>query len=680
LSPVGSREYRGQKQDGSVFPVEFRVALISDEEGLPRALLHVCTDLTERRRTEATLQMREVCAAAQHAAALALAQSVTLGEAASNVLQAICETAGWDAGILWILDAADAVLRCHTIWHGPATDLGGLEELSRQLTLTRGDDLPGHTWASGTVTWIPDIVADARSPRVLMASRAGLRTNLCVPILVSGVIRGVMELFSRIVQEADDDLSQSLSTICAQFGQFMDRKEAEKALEYQARHDALTNLPNRVLLRERMERALVAARAQDTPLAFLLLDLDRFKEVNDTLGHHYGDLLLRQVSSRLAAALRDSDTVARLGGDEFAVLLPATNVAGASQVADKILKVIEEPYRLEGQQVDVGTSIGIAVCPQHGQDAYALMQRADVAMYAAKQAQVGYAVYTATQDEHSPERLSLVAELRLAIAHQRLLLHYQPKVNLKTGQIESVEALARWHHPGRGMVPPDQFVPLAEQSGLIKPLGYFVLNEALRQCKRWQQGALDLAVAVNLSAGNIRDPRLVDVISELLEKHGLDARSLTLEITESAIMGDAQQTIEALTQLHGMGVRIAIDDFGTGYSSLAYLRRLPAHEIKIDRSFVMDMVQQEDDAFIARTVIDLGHRLGLQVVAEGVQSPEVWDMLEDMECDHAQGFYLSRPLSASDLTTWFDESQFEAGTPTRIRRIHTYRRTQAQGA
>ena len=655
-------EYTALKPDGSTFPVEIRVTIIKDDKGDPEAFIQACTDITERRRTEETLQVSEICAATQNAATVALAQSVTVGEAVTNLIRTVGENADWDAAIAWLLDERDSVLRYHSVWRRESLDVAALEDVSRQLSHACGDDLPGRVWESGTTTWIHDIVSDTNFPRALVASRIGLRAAVGVPVLLDGSVRGVMEFFSRDAQKASEDLTRTMSTISAQLGQFMKRKEAENALEHQARHDALTTLPNRMLLRERLERAFLAARGQDVALALLLMDLDRFKEVNDTLGHHYGDLLLQQVGLRVRSALRNADTVARLGGDEFAVLLPATDLVGARVMADKILKIVEQPYRLEAHQVDVGVSIGIAVFPQHGDDVQTLMQRADIAMYAAKRATVGHAVYAAEQDDHSPDRLALMAELRQVIEQKRLLVHYQPKINLKTGHIESVEALARWHHPRHGMIPPDQFIPLAEKSGLIRPLSYSVLDQALRQCRNWQQAGMGLNVAVNLSAENLHDPQLVTVISELLEMHGLDPGSLTGEITESAIMGRSAQASEAVARLHDMGIRISVDDFGIGHSSLAYLRQLPVHEVKIDKSFVMDMARQDDDAFIARSVIDLGHKLGLEVVAEGVETSEIRGMLDSMDCDHAQGFHLSRPLPASELITWFAQLNARAAT------------------
>jgi len=307
---------------------------------------------------------------------------------------------------------------------------------------------------------------------------------------------------------------------------------------------------------------------------------------------------------------------------------------------------------LEGYSVTVGASIGITLFPEHGADATALLRRADVAMYAAKQAQSGYALYTAAQDQYSPSKLGLTGELRGAIEGDQLCLHYQPKVDLRTGQLDSVEALVRWQHPARGFLPPDQFIPLAEQTGLITPLTHWVLTTAVRQCRAWQNAGRPIRVAVNLSARLLHDERLVETITATLAVHGVQATWLEVEITESAVMADPGRALDTLERLHQMGVRLAIDDFGTGYSSLAYLKRLPVDEVKIDKSFVRDMPTNGDDATIARSIIDLGHNLGLLVVAEGVEDQATWDQLGAMGCDQVQGYYLSRPISAADLTAW----------------------------
>jgi len=441
------------------------------------------------------------------------------------------------------------------------------------------------------------------------------------------------------------------------FRDVTERRQAEETIQRLAYYDLLTGLPNRNLLHDRLQQAVVTGQRENKLVAFLLLDLDRFKEINDTIGHQNGDLLLQQVGMRLRNAVWEPDVVARLGGDEFAVLLPKIAAAEhVSIVANKILKALEAPFALEGLSVDVGASIGIALFPEHGEDADLLIQRADVAMYAAKAAGSNYAVYAAKQDRYSPRSLTLIGELRHAIEYEELVLHYQPKVDLKTGRVIGVEALVRWQHPKHGPVPPDQFIPLAERTGLIKPLTQWVLKEVHRQWSEWHRTGLNLPIAVNLSMRNLQDPQLPDQIAEMLRISIGAPDWLELEITESVIMADPTHTMETFMRLDKIGVRLSIDDFGTGYSSLSYLKKLPVDEIKIDKSFVMDMGSNEDDAVIVLSIINLAHNLSLKVVAEGVESQEISEQLAAFGCDAAQGYHMARPMPVTELVGWLKES------------------------
>jgi diguanylate cyclase (GGDEF)-like protein len=440
------------------------------------------------------------------------------------------------------------------------------------------------------------------------------------------------------------------------------KSQAAERFAYQALHDPLTALPNRILLRDRTDQAIRQADRELVPAALLLLDLDRFKEVNDTLGHHYGDQLLIQVGQRLQTALRAVDTVARLGGDEFAVLLPKIATAeGAVAVASKLQAALEEPFLLEGLTVDVEASIGVALYPDHGNDAEELLQHADIAMYAAKETHAGFVLFDPTLDQHSPRKLALLGELRRAIEHHQLVLHYQPKIHAHTRQVLGVEALVRWQHPTHGLVPPAEFIPLAERTGLITPLTHYVLDAALRQCRRWQQAGHELSVAVNVSARRLLDLAFPDEVAGLLAHWEVPARLLVVEITESTIMADPQHALEVLSRLHNMGVQLSIDDFGTGYSSMAYLKNLPVHELKVDRSFVAQMTSNASDAVIVRSTVDLGRNLGLRVVAEGVEDQTTWQELDALGCDAIQGYYISRPVPADDLISWLQRQQ--AATP-----------------
>ena len=439
-----------------------------------------------------------------------------------------------------------------------------------------------------------------------------------------------------------------------------ERKAAQDALlrqaeinEHQALHDGLTGLPNRTLFRDRIEQAITIAEREGGQVAVAMMDLDRFKDVNDSLGHHAGDALLVEIGKRLRGILRSSDTVARLGGDEFGVLIskPRTE-RDVLVVIEKIRAGLERPVTIDGLALPAEGSIGIAMFPHHGEDVDTLLRHADVAMYGAKEEKGGYAFYEKSRNASDPARLTLVSELRRAIEERELVLYYQPKASLANGAVQSVEALLRWNHPTRGLVGPDEFIPLAQQTGLIKPLTLYVLDEALSQCRAWQRAGMTLGVAVNLSVRNLLDAEFPDQVKHLLKKRRVDPSLLELEITESTMLSDPVRTKRVLDKLSAMGVALSIDDFGTGYSSLAYLSQLPVNEIKIDRSFVMNMADSDNDAVIVRSTIDLARNLGLHVVAEGVETEQAWDRLSELGCTLAQGYYLSRPVPAAELTDW----------------------------
>ncbi len=435
-------------------------------------------------------------------------------------------------------------------------------------------------------------------------------------------------------------------------------KRQTAALQHQALHDALTELPNRTLLSDRIRQSILLSRRNQQPLALLILDLDRFKEINDTLGHQYGDRVLQQAARRMRDALRESDTIARLGGDEFAVLLPRTNVEQATHIAEKLLATVDAPFYVDGQALHVGVSIGIALFPQHGDDEVMLLQRADVAMYVAKRNHLGYSLYDPLTDQHSLRNLALLGELRLAIDQNQLVLHYQPKVDMASGRIYGVEALVRWNHPVHGLMSPDEFVPLAEQTGLIGALSEWVLTAGLEQCEANFSRHLDLHVALNMSVRNMQDREFPGKVRTLINDLCREPALIRLEITETAIMEDPIRALEALNMLSEMGVKMSIDDFGTGYSSLTHLKQMPVDELKIDQSFVRDMVEDESDAVIVRSIIDLAHNIGISVVAEGVHNRATYEMLKGLGCDAVQGYYIGKPMTAAELDAWLERSEW----------------------
>jgi diguanylate cyclase (GGDEF)-like protein len=429
------------------------------------------------------------------------------------------------------------------------------------------------------------------------------------------------------------------------------REAAEK--QHLSLHDQLTGLPNRRYFHELLDDTLTAARAGGTGVAVMLLDLDRFKEINDALGHDTGDALLREVGERLRTHLDGRGVVARLGGDEFAVLLPTDRSAEAAvAAATELGAVLERAIRMDPLTLTARSSIGVAAAPQHGDDPQTLLRHADVAMYAAKDNHAGLRLYDPAVDVNSPQRLALIADLRAAVERRDLVVAFQPKVEPRTGRVVGAEALARWHHPTLGAIPPDEFIPLAEHSGLVRPLTLHVLELALRRRAAWARAGHDLHVAVNLSPNNLLDAELPETVALLLAQTGNPPHKLTLEITESTILADPAGSLATLERLHALGVKLSIDDFGTGYSSLGRLRELPIHEVKIDKSFVQRSADDHRDRAVVRSAVQLGHALDLEVVAEGVEDADTYAYLAREGCDTVQGYHLSRPLPPDEFLDW----------------------------
>jgi len=448
------------------------------------------------------------------------------------------------------------------------------------------------------------------------------------------------------------------------------RQEAAER-DHRARRDSLTALPNRFDFREQLDHAL--SSPSNLPLAVFLIDLDRFKEVNDTLGHGTGDLLLQEAGRRLQHALQNTGVLARLGGDEFAVLV--LHMSASSQIdtiAQRLRAALLEPFAFDELPVEISGSVGISIAPRHGEDAATLMQRAEVAMYAAKSRPDGVAIYSAAIDTYSPRRLALVSELRNAIDRGDLTVYYQPIAEIATGRILSLEALVRWIHPQFGILPPDEFIPIAEHTGLIHPLTTFVLDHALAQLARWRKQGRLLTIAVNLSARNLLLDGFAREIERLITVYAIPPSNLTLELTESSVMADSPVSKATIMQLADIGVNLSIDDFGTGYSSLSYLTHLPIHQIKIDKSFVQNMLTDPNDEIIVRSTLDLARNLGLQCVAEGVENKETWQRLYDMHADCAQGYFLAQPMNAQEFEMWL-ERYAAPGTRQIIRRARTER-------
>jgi diguanylate cyclase (GGDEF)-like protein len=533
--------------------------------------------------------------------------------------------------------------------------LGGPESELRTEEVAAGD----HWWApalTGT-----SVLAALGAPGPPGSPR---RDGMAVPLRSASGIFGVLIVLDRLddvttFDREDLRLFETLANHAAvslQNGRLVDRLRQEVAeREHQASHDSLTGLPNRRMFAQRVEQAL-SSRA-DRHVGVMILDLDGFKDVNDTLGHHTGDALLRVVSRRLVESLGPRGVVARLGGDEFAILLPRVDSPDAARsVARELARGLDQPISVEGMELDIGGSIGLAVAPEQGDSYTVLMQRADVAMYTAKGRGAEVELYESTTDTNTARRLALVADLRRAIQAGELDVRFQPKADLLSGGPVGAEALVRWHHSAHGHIPPDEFVPLAERAGIIRDLTLFVLDRALDAATSWRAAGADIGVAVNLSVRNLLDLGLAGDVARALTTYNFPPELLTLELTESHIMSDPTRCIAVLRALDELGVRLSIDDFGTGYSSLAYLRRLPVDEVKIDKTFIIGMSRDADDATIVRSTVNLAHDLGLAVVAEGVEDEATWRELRRFGCDIAQGWHLSKPLSAPAFAQWLRQA------------------------
>ena len=507
--------------------------------------------------------------------------------------------------------------------------------------------------ASGAPVLVP---RQGRSPHRDWADFRGIRDLLAVPLRGDAGVVGALVVADRVgdVRTFDKEDARLLETVAAHAAVALQNSRLVDRLRHEALHDALTGLPNRAYLHRVMADVLLGLKTHpQRRAALMIMDLNGFKEVNDTLGHLHGDLLLREVGHRLLEVLGPQNTVARLGGDEFALLLPdCPDAAHAEQVALAVLAALQVPARVDDVELEVGASIGIALAPVHGLDGGVLLKRADTAMYAAKNSGRGAVVYTAELDEANPARLVLASELRQGLTRHEFLVLGQPQADLITGEIVGVEALLRWRHPERGMVSPDDFLEVAERTGLLRALTAAVLRESVAACAAWRAHGLELSVSVNLSVRSLLDPDLFEDTLAVLALHRLPPQLLTFEITEHSVMSDMVGSGAVLNRLRDAGIRLSVDDFGTGYSSLSYLSKLPVDEVKIDKHFVMGLTSTPRDAAIVRSVIDLGANLGLTVVAEGVEDAETWKRLFEFGCGRGQGFWLGRPMPLPDIPAW----------------------------
>jgi diguanylate cyclase (GGDEF)-like protein/PAS domain S-box-containing protein len=611
--PIERVETVRRRKNGTLVEISTSVFPTLDERGAVVAITGMSRDLSARKRSEQALRASE--------------------ERNRRIVETAFEG-------VWVIDADDRT----TFVNQRLADMLGY----------RVDEMVGRP------------VSDFLDPQTRKAFAENLgrrRTGSQAPHEFKFLRKDGSELWTLLEASASVDAAGRYSGSLAMLTDVTERRRAEDAFQHQRVHDALTGLPNRVLLMEQLENGLRVPSEQAPPLSLLILDLDHFKEVNETFGHGAGDLLLGQVGPRLQDVLPGAALLARLGGDEFAVLLPDADQAGAAAAGARVLEAMDRPFEIEGQLLDMAASIGTSTYPADADRAETLIRRADIALFIAKRARGTCVSYAPEYERQGASRLTLMAELRQAIRDVQLRLQFQPLVSLHNGAVVGAEALVRWDHPERGVIPPAEFIPFAEKTRLIQPLTRWVLTSALRQSRSWHHAGHPLPVSVNISMRDLVDKEFPGFVANLLRDTQAQPSWLRLEITEGVIMAEPERAIDTLGQLKRLGVRLAVDDFGTGYSSLAYLYRLPVDELKIDKSFVQQMSVATNRANIVRASVDLGHSLRLETVAEGVEDARTWDLLVALGCDTAQGYYMSKPLAANDVLPWLARWQAAHGRP-----------------
>jgi diguanylate cyclase (GGDEF)-like protein len=563
----------------------------------------------------------------------------------------MAEAASCDAGQAWLPSADGQYLECSPAWYSADRGFEAIRQACHHLRPVMGSGLAGRAWRDKQPVWIADLSQDSSLELGVALREAGFVAALGVPVLASNEVVAVLELYLTDANAQYQRLRQVATAMAAQLGTVIQRKQAEARLSYLAHYDVLTGLPNRVLFNDRLRQALVDAQRHGRLVGVAFVDLDRFKAVNDSLGHDVGDALLNGVAQRLCDSVRTGDTVARLSGDEFTIILAdMRNVDDAARVASKILEAFASPFHINEREVFASPSLGIALFPLDHRTAEGLLRDADIAMYRAKQeGGNSYQFYRTEMTYRAAEKMALETGLRRAIERQELLLKYQPKVDVASGIITGVEALIRWQPQRADLVSPNEFVPLAEEIGLIVPIGEWALNSACAQIRGWQEAGLpNVRMAVNLSARQLAQPLLAGTVARVLEENRVEARWLELEITESLLMQNTREAVAMLEELSALGVRLVLDDFGTGYSSLSYLKRFPLHALKIDQSFVRGVPEDKHDAAIASAIIVLAHNLGLCVVAEGVETRSQFEFLREHNCDEVQGYLFGTPFAADE--------------------------------
>jgi diguanylate cyclase (GGDEF)-like protein len=643
--------------NGEVHYIQISGKPIAGVNGAFRGYRGIARDVTKTVLEERLLSL-------EHSVTRCIAEAESFSAAIKSVIRTICESEGWECGDFWWLDKEAGERRLLHSWGVDSPDIQQFLEQSRGIVLPAAEGNVGEVLKSGRPFWNADMTSSAASARAKIAREAGLRALFIMPITAAGISLAAISFNSRRIREPDQRFLSAVRVIGNQVGQILQRRLAEERVQYLAHHDGLTGLPNRAMFGDLLTAAVQHGLRYHSRFAVMFIDLDRFKIINDTLGHEAGDLLLKEMSGRLRQTLRASDVVARLGGDEFVVLVREVEEPPQMEiVARKLLAALIKPMTILGQECRVTGSIGICMFPVDAEDEESLMKKADMAMYQAKEeGKNDVRFYSDKANLHSLERLALETSLRRALDRKEFVLHYQAKVDLNTNAVTGMEALLRWMHPELGIVAPAQFMPLAEETGLMVPIGRWVIKAACEQSVAWQrQGLPPLCMAVNLSARQFTDEDLIRDLKRALEESGLKPELLELELTEGMVMQNIEQSTKVLAAIKGMGVRLAIDDFGVGYSSLATLKRFPFDTLKVDRSFIRDLTTDGDGRAITEAIVAMGKTLSMTVVAAGVETKEQQTSLQDLACDEMQGFYFNKPIAEAEFAEFLRKHLASSG-------------------
>jgi diguanylate cyclase (GGDEF)-like protein/PAS domain S-box-containing protein len=673
LGEPGSRMFEATipGPDGRPRDVLYYKATYGEAEGAVSGVIGTIVDITERKQVERRQAM-------EHAVTRALSEASTLSEAMTRVLETIGTHLGWQYGARWQWDAEHTLLRRRETWAVDTPEIREFDAGMAQMDVQPRKDgagLVSRAFKTRKPMWIADIAKSGAFKRQRIALDAGLRSAFAFPLMRGSEVLGVMEFFNRDAREPEHALVDIAESIGSEIAQYIVRTEAEEAVKFMAMHDALTQLPNRAMFNERLASSIAHAQRHSRKLAVLFIDLDRFKLINDTLGHEAGDVVLGEAAQRLTDNLRGGDTVARLGGDEFVVLLEEiTDPVYVGSVSQKLISALAAPFVISGREYRVTASIGVSTFPDDGADPDTLLKNADSAMYRAKElGRNAYEFYSAQISSGAMERLNLEAGLRRALERDELMLYYQPQIETCSGRIVGMEALVRWKHPQFGVLQPARFIKLAEENGLIVPLGDWVIRSACTAQREWRGKRIaPPRIAVNLSPRQFLHAGLVKDTVRVLEETGCKPSYLELEITESMVMHDPEGAALLIEELKELGVRIAMDDFGTGYSSLAHLKRFPIDSLKIDRSFISDLPGDSGNVAITDAIIAMARTLHLTVIAEGVETRAQFDFLRRLGCDEVQGYYFSPPVSFVEATKLLQESSVQVETAHGSHSIYTH--------